>query len=73
MTLKIFPNPTENTLYINNKKATDYSIHSIGGKRVKTGRLSKNGSLFLSKLKSEIYFISLNTGIKKETIRFIKK
>lgn len=69
--LKIYPNPVENILVMENEEAiTTFQIFDLFGKEIKRGSLSFGKSqLELTNLKSGIYFIKVGA----QTSKFIKQ
>lgn len=70
---KIFPNPVKDNLLINNNKPVNFSIYSITGKLLMQGNILKNANISIVDLENGVYFLNINTGLKKETKKFIKQ
>jgi len=72
--LTIYPNPVIDFLHINNlaKHATG-SIVSIDGRIVFNNRQLVEDAIDVTKLKTGIYFLFINTGEGKYTYKFVKK
>ncbi|MGB0879579.1 MAG: LamG-like jellyroll fold domain-containing protein [Polaribacter sp.] len=72
--IQMYPNPTNSILNIKTKEAIkSYQIHDVLGKVVKSNPFNK-AQIDVSKLQSNIYFITFETeNGKKETYKFIKE
>lgn len=66
----IFPNPTENFLYITDGNA-DFEIYSTSGILIKTGQTT-NKEVDVTDLNSGLYTIHLNTKMKRTVSKFVK-
>jgi zinc-dependent metalloproteinase lipoprotein len=76
-TIKLYPNPVKDVLYINtgvNLLNTPYSIYNVLGEVVDKGTLSTNGEATIStgKLSIGVYSISIIHEAGTKTVRFIK-
>ena len=73
--ISVFPNPTTNTLYLNNiAENFDYNIYSTNGQIVKSALQTKNNSIDVSTLANGYYLLEIkNEQKQKEYIKFIKK
>lgn len=74
-TLKIYPNPVKDLLYIkskNNFKINSINIYDITGKKI-LHLLNNNPIINIEKLSSGLYILKLNTSIGSESYRFLKK
>ena len=79
-TLKIFPNPASNILFVQasgeNEKAR-YQIIDAAGRKLKEGTVALNGntsfSIYINTLPKGTYHLQLNTKGKIETRKFIKE
>ena len=79
-TWKIFPNPVQNTLFINTYNKTEkatFQISDAAGRKVKGLNISLNGNssfaIPISQLPKGIYTLQLRTASKTETKQFIKE
>lgn len=73
--IKIFPNPANQQLFIKNIEhltGTSYSIINVNGKLMESGVLDK-GIIKLSNYKQGIYFLKLSYGRKTSSVKFIIK
>ena len=71
--LKVFPNPANNTLRFKNVTAsekTGYTIIDVTGRVCSKGIY--NGAIDISTLKSQLYIIQLNDGKKTSFAKFVK-
>jgi len=74
--VKIFPNPVEKTLFIQN--TLDYPIEKIEifdviGKNVYSSEIINNNSVDVSPLNSGIYLVKLYSGSAHTTLKIVKK
>jgi alpha-tubulin suppressor-like RCC1 family protein len=76
-TVSIYPNPNNGMVNINlgsNNTSVNYSITSIEGKVVETGRTSTNNIIVdLSKERNGVYFIRINTESTSTVYKLIKQ
>jgi len=71
--IKVYPNPASDFLYINNlAKSESVSIVTIDGKFVYSRQLVEN-VIDVTKFKTGIYFLTINTDSGKYTYKFVKK
>ena len=72
--ISIYPNPVKETLIIDNvHTATEYSIHSVLGEVIMTGKLNEFTTVIETlKLQNGVYFLRLGHGQSERTLRFIK-
>lgn len=74
----IYPNPTNSELniYLKNNTIQSYTIHSVLGQKVKTGKINEASSkttINLSDLQNGLYFINILDNLNKnQTFKFIK-
>jgi len=70
---KLFPNPAENRLYVENSDANDFEILDLTGKIVMNGLLENgNNSIDIANLEKGTYLISFSGQTKRKSI-FVKK
>jgi hypothetical protein len=70
--LKIYPNPANNTLFIEDYLPdTEFVIYNAHGEKVESGRSTK--TIDISLLKSGLFFIEISTKSKILRARFIKE
>ncbi|WP_010179232.1 M14 family zinc carboxypeptidase [Aquimarina agarilytica] len=72
-----FPNPVKDILFIElNKedktKLTYYEIFDTQGKQVQTGIINSNGTIDVSNLSPELYFLIVINGETNKKIKFLK-
>ena len=71
--IKVYPNPVVDFLYINNlPKYASASIVAIDGKIIYSRQLLEN-VIDVTKFKTGIYFLMINTDSGKYTYKFVKK
>lgn len=71
---KIFPNPVENTLFINNTGAAKVSIFNADARLLKQNSLQANeNSIDVADLEEGIYFLQYSTKGQHFVSRFIKR
>ena len=73
-TLKLYPNPTIDKLHFSMKGLEDSAVKivDINGKMVMSDKVSNDGSINVSSLKSGVYFAMLQVDKKIATYKFIK-
>ncbi len=78
--ISVYPNPAGNKLYVNlgpvATDATRWSIYNTAGRVVKSGVHTGTDPVIeitLDNLYPGIYFININTGSSRKTLRFIKR
>jgi len=72
--IKIYPNPTSNTLIISNlKKSSEISIFDINGKIVITQNAIKLPKIDVSSLAKGLYFVRIKDDNGISTTKFIKE
>ena len=72
--LEIYPNPSENIVYISNQQQLNglkYTLFDVNGKSIFTGKLGINNQINISHLKSGLYFLTLDQSAK--TFKLLKK
>jgi len=70
---KLFPNPAENMLNLENSYSNDFEILDLLGKVVMKGLLENgNNSIYISNLEKGTYIISFSGQLKRKSI-FVKK
>ena len=69
-TIKVYPNPVNNFLYIENIKDSNYEIYDITGKRVLNGI---NNQINVSSLENGVYFLKVTLEENILTQKFIKE
>ena len=72
----LYPNPTQDVLNFRSTSldfsaTVDYEIYNLTGKRILKGTLN-NQKLDVRALTSGVYFVNLNVGNTKQTLKFIK-
>lgn len=75
-TTKIYPNPANNTLYINSEeKVTDIQIFNLSGQTVLSNKPLQSGNIEinLSSLPTGSYMLQVKSNDKIETHKFIKE
>ena len=72
LNLTIYPNPSADYLSISTDQAVNYSISSMIGNVVATGRLSANESISIEALEKGHYFMNVELNGKKQNIPFVK-
>ena len=77
ISLDIYPNPVDNTLFINGiENINEISIYNVLGVKVYDAQLTINNeqlTVDVSELNSGIYFLNVNTGSGNIIKKFIKK
>jgi len=69
--LRVYPNPSKIFITISGLSTSEnYSIYTILGAKVNTGRVSNKEKIDVQNLTNGVYFIKLGVG---NTIKFIKK
>ncbi len=72
--LLVYPNPTEEVLYVDINKKSDYSIIDIFGKVIKTGMVQEGkNELDLKNYQAGIYFLKINNDSGSVTKKVMKK
>ncbi len=71
--LEIYPNPASHVLYLKNLpcKQVDYSIFNVMGQMVSVGGTC--GSIPVSELEEGLYFLQIQGGNYRKTVKFIVK
>lgn len=72
-TLKSYPNPVANLLYINNKEKITYLIYDSQGKKVELNTLEPNSSIDLQYLTKGIYLLQITDDLGNVTTQKIVK
>jgi len=74
LNVAVYPNPAQNTLYINADNASSYKIYNILGAEQKSGLLNKNfNTVDISNLESGVYFINVSNGKSVTKVKFVKE
>ena len=74
LNVSVYPNPAQNTLYVNADNASSFKIYNILGAEQKSGLLNKNfNSIDISNLKSGVYFINVYNGQAVTKVKFVKE
>ncbi|MBR1775223.1 MAG: T9SS type A sorting domain-containing protein [Bacteroidales bacterium] len=71
--VSIFPNPTENKVYITTPRPMFVIISNTEGRKLFRKNLNTSDTLDLTNLKSGVYILTFSDGIKKFSKTFIKK
>ena len=71
--LNIFPNPTNNFIFINSKEIGFYTIYDLQGKSVLQGKLNVENKIDISVLKKGIYFLKINFPDRNVVKKVIKR
>lgn len=72
--VKLYPNPSDDFINIFTRKKINWSIFNITGNQLKFGVISEtNNKISIKNLSAGMYFINLNSGTLKKTIKFVKK
>jgi hypothetical protein len=73
--LKVYPNPAENMLFVQQEGMTGFSISNLSGQTVETSifQSANSKSIELYNLKSGVYFLTAKSERGNFTSRFIKK
>ncbi|OYU83146.1 MAG: hypothetical protein CFE24_12725 [Flavobacterium sp. BFFFF2] len=67
----IYPNPTTDFVKLSNIADNSiYSIYSINGKKLQSGKISNNENISLTELEAGIYFLQLN---KSQVVKVVKE
>jgi hypothetical protein len=70
---KVFPNPTENMIYVHtNLKSSLYKIQTLNGSVVKTGVGTDEFSINVIDLPSGVYFLNVNNGLTNYQTKIVK-
>lgn len=71
--LEVYPNPASHVLYLKNLpcKQVDYSIFNVMGQMVSVGGTC--GSISVSELEDGLYFLQIQGGNYRKTVKFIVK
>jgi hypothetical protein len=70
---KVFPNPTENMIYVHtNLKSSLYKIQTLNGSVVKTGVGKDEFSINVIDLPSGVYFLNVNNGLTNYQTKIVK-
>ena len=73
-TIKVYPNPVQNLLYIDSQEMQQYQIYSILGSKISEGTLAVGSGIDCSGLTNGVYFISLTNGLgQSSTLKFVKQ
>lgn len=73
--LKIYPNPVIDQMYIQSQNVQDgdrYVIYSVLGTIVKQGTVNQQG-ITVDELAAGVYVLEINSKVKVDKIRFVKK
>ena len=73
-TIKVYPNPVQHLLYIDNQEMQQYQIYSILGSKISEGTLAVGSGIDCSGLNSGVYLLSLKDGLGNvSTVKFVKQ
>jgi hypothetical protein len=73
-TIKAYPNPVQNRLFLNTQETQQYQIYSILGSKISEGTLALGNGIDCSGLTSGVYLLSLTNTSGNSTIqKFIKQ
>ena len=71
--INIYPNPTNDFIYLNFKSSSlIYELSDAQGRVLSKGLIANNGTISLQNFERGIYYISLNNGIKSVTKSVVK-
>ena len=72
-TLEVYPNPVSDVLYVKNQpyEQMDYSIFNVVGQKIYAG--SSYGTISVAALEHGIYFLQLQAGEFRQTVKFVVK
>jgi hypothetical protein len=69
--IQLYPNPTQSTLQLNGlEEPRDYTIYTLQGSLVQAGTAHPGEALDVTRLKSGMYLLKLETG---ERVKFVKE
>jgi hypothetical protein len=70
----LYPNPTENLVYITANNAVLYQVFDAQGRKISQGQISQDKSINIESLKNGLYFITiLDNKNKSQIFKVIKK
>ncbi len=70
----IYPNPANNTLYVNTKENSNYQIVNLLGQSIQSGQLTNTLSkIDISSLPAGVYFINITNGQAVQKVKFVKE
>lgn len=74
-TLKVYPNPTSDLMYLNIKEPFEYAIYDLSGAKIKEGKLKNEESeITINALASGYYILQLNdSNGNNQTLKFVKQ
>ena len=73
-TIKVYPNPVQNLLYIETQEIQQYQIYSVLGTKISEGTLSVGSGIDCSGFTNGVYFLSLTDGLGNvSTVKFVKQ
>jgi len=67
--LSVFPNPSSDIVYIENYHSGNYSILSMSGQSVASGKISAAGTIDISGLNTGLYFLQMDS----QFIKFVRQ
>lgn len=72
--IKAYPNPTQGKIHlkINLNKTVDYVLYEANGRKIKSGRIIKQGNLNIYEEKPGMYLLRIKAGDKQKTIKVLK-
>ncbi|WP_432669935.1 T9SS type A sorting domain-containing protein [Flavobacterium sp. SM2513] len=72
--VKLYPNPVQNRLYVASEETQSYQIYSILGTKISEGTLVVGGGIDCSGLTRGVYLIALTNGSgQSSTLKFVKQ
>ncbi|WP_026979082.1 T9SS type A sorting domain-containing protein, partial [Flavobacterium tegetincola] len=72
--VKIYPNPVQNRLFIDNQETVQYQIYSILGVKISEGALTVGNNIDCSSFSSGVYLLNLvNNSGNSTTLKFVKQ
>ena len=71
--IRVYPNPTQNSVNVNTLESGTYSLESINGKQIEQGDFLGNFQLNLSQEKKGIYLLRMITKKGSSVKRIVKK
>lgn len=72
--LNVFPNPTNNVLNVNstNLQNLKFTVYSVDGKMMISGKINESNEINLSQLESGIYIVKFSSNEYEDSVRIIK-
>ncbi|WP_026977687.1 T9SS type A sorting domain-containing protein [Flavobacterium tegetincola] len=72
--VKLYPNPVQNRLFIDNQETVQYQIYSILGVKISEGALTVGNNIDCSSFSSGVYLLNLvNNSGNSTTLKFVKQ